>query len=474
MSDYNVPQNPSLVVINDGLSFLSDYGALVLALSQKDFQTSKNIIDNLDHVDMRDDYDRTALVYAILKECEKTLDYLLCKKTNPMLRDIEGFTALHRAAQMGNTRMIKKLIKYVQKNGYDLQHFLEIRSCRGFSALYSAAVLGHKEAVALLIQYGASIRIKSHDGYTILMTLAIKGHNHIIELLLSQKYKKNNETYAIDVNEKNARGWSALHFAAYHCQKEATSMLMKYGADVNCEDEEGLTPLMVTSTCSMALFLINQGAFINKTNENGESAFTRALKNHQEKLLNLLLHAHAYVLDDKIQSLCTRELPVGLHALYIQERDEQKVAFKLLTMKHFSEVLRAYEEAQEQDNVLLQSEIKEWIEGQKSLVVSACLKNDLFQLSGLLEKGVDALQCNYRGCNIIVYCALTGRHQVTNLLLTYVPQERCHTVMKNIVWFLGYRFPHITLQQEATKDTTFHQSVLSIDKEDMSDYKDKL
>ena len=188
MSDYNVPQNPSLVVINDGLSSLSDYGALVLALSQKDFQTSREIIDNLDHVDMRDDYDRTALVYAILKECQKTIDYLLCKKTNPMLRDIEGFTALHRAAQMGNTCMIKKLIKYVQKNGYDLQHFLEIRSCRGFSALYSAAVLGHKEAVALLIQYGASIRIKSHDGYTILMTLAIKGHNHIIELLLSQKY----------------------------------------------------------------------------------------------------------------------------------------------------------------------------------------------------------------------------------------------------------------------------------------------
>jgi serine/threonine-protein phosphatase 6 regulatory ankyrin repeat subunit B len=267
-------------------------------------------------------------------------------------------------------------------------------------------------------------------------------------------------------------GWTALHLASYHRQKEVADTLIRYGADVNIEDEDGLTPLMVTSKCDMAVFLISKGAFINKTTDIGESAFTRALKNHQEKLLGLLLHAHAYVLDEKIQSLCTRELPVSLHALYVQERDEQRVAFKLLTMKKFSEILDAYTSAKDQDNKPLMQEILIWIEGQKNQMVHAALNNDVYMLSELLQKGIDPMHCFTMGLNIVLYCALTGRGQVTELLLTHVPKHVCSQTMQWILGVLGYTFTSVT-SNVSSEAEGFQQSLLSIDEDDISDIKDE-
>jgi 26S proteasome non-ATPase regulatory subunit 10 len=190
MPDYTTPDNQSLVVISPLSHSVDDHGPYLQALTEYNHRLAKDIVDSFSHSDVRDSHDRTPLMYAVLKESLKAIDYLLSLRVNLLLRDIEGFTVLHRAAQVGNVTIIKKLLRYAEKHDFNLPQLIDLKSCRGFTALYSAAVLGHLSVVKYLMDQGASIHVKNHDGYTILMTLAIKGHKSIIELLLSQQYKR--------------------------------------------------------------------------------------------------------------------------------------------------------------------------------------------------------------------------------------------------------------------------------------------
>jgi len=47
----------------------------------------------------------------------------------------------------------------------------------------------------------------------------------------------------VDVNAKNRRRWTPLHFAARTNSAAAVKLLIDAGADVNAEDDEGITPL---------------------------------------------------------------------------------------------------------------------------------------------------------------------------------------------------------------------------------------
>lgn len=47
----------------------------------------------------------------------------------------------------------------------------------------------------------------------------------------------------VDVNEKDAKGATALHYAAYHLNKDMIIALIDAGAKINTQDNEGKTPL---------------------------------------------------------------------------------------------------------------------------------------------------------------------------------------------------------------------------------------
>ncbi len=47
----------------------------------------------------------------------------------------------------------------------------------------------------------------------------------------------------VDPNETDARGRTALHYAAYTNDEAVAELLIKSGADVNARDNEGHTPL---------------------------------------------------------------------------------------------------------------------------------------------------------------------------------------------------------------------------------------
>jgi ankyrin repeat protein len=82
-----------------------------------------------------------------------------------------------------------------------------------------------------------------------------------------------------DVNARDAEGRTALYelacVAGYNL--EGAKLLLRYGADVNLAtaDDLGQTPLMAAAYCrrvGLADLLIQCGADVNKTNQNGETA----------------------------------------------------------------------------------------------------------------------------------------------------------------------------------------------------------
>jgi len=65
-----------------------------------------------------------------------------------------------------------------------------------------------------------------------------KGHTDIVELLLNNK---------AEVNAKNDRGMTALHWAAHDGNKDVAKLLVDNKADVNATNNIGETPLHIAA-----------------------------------------------------------------------------------------------------------------------------------------------------------------------------------------------------------------------------------
>lgn len=94
-----------------------------------------------------------------------------------------------------------------------------------------------------------------------------------------------------DVNSKNDRGFTPLHFAASHDSDKLVKLLIESGADINSKDIDGDTPLhcaAVSNSVSSAIVLINNGADINIVNGLGETPLDLANEYSNEQMTLLL------------------------------------------------------------------------------------------------------------------------------------------------------------------------------------------
>ncbi len=87
---------------------------------------------------------------------------------------------------------------------------------------------------------------------------------------------------------------TALSFATSHPYSELMEFLIKNGADINLQDEDGNTALMYAMQANRltnAQFLIHNGAKVNLQNKDGKMAFDFVCENSSLKLMELLINA---------------------------------------------------------------------------------------------------------------------------------------------------------------------------------------
>ena len=170
--------------------------------------------------------------------------HLLPRDVNDAAND-EGMTALHFAAQNGDTEVVQFLLEH----GADIkaQDFVHSRS-----AIHFAAEKGNLECVKFLAEHGADLLDKDSVGATALHYAAGKNKLDVIKYLVSKK---------VDYTAKDARGWTAMHYAACGGSFDVVKYLIAKGLNINELNKSGRTPLFFArGNRELRKFMIENGA----------------------------------------------------------------------------------------------------------------------------------------------------------------------------------------------------------------------
>ncbi|KIW24280.1 uncharacterized protein PV07_10007 [Cladophialophora immunda] len=194
-------------------------------------------IDKGAKVDEEDDAsERPLLEAAQAGHCEAVR---LLLEHEADIEDVNEFdqTALFAAAVAGRTEVVKVLL---EKGADPLK-----RNSLGATPFGMACRHGDAESALLLgkamVEKGETEHLnwQNASGKTPLMRAASRGISNVIDFILDHV---DAQAALTTVSKK---GWSPLHYAALRARPEATTTLLKRGADSQCKDVQGKTPLQV-------------------------------------------------------------------------------------------------------------------------------------------------------------------------------------------------------------------------------------
>ena len=220
-----------------------------------------------DIINVVDEYDNSALYWAITNENRKAAQYIIDKganvntATNQFGFGFEGDTPLIAASGGGYLSIVNALIKNgakvnatrkdgahaafmaAQKGHLEILQLLVdkdpsvayLKGFEGRSALYAAALAGHLNIIKYLTSLKDTDMNSEHDNGEVPIVAAIKGHLDILKYLIS--FPQTN----LDVQDIN--GYTPLIHAVRENRTEVVQFLLEKGADASIKDNFGRNAL---------------------------------------------------------------------------------------------------------------------------------------------------------------------------------------------------------------------------------------
>ncbi|KAM3439393.1 hypothetical protein MY4824_002668 [Beauveria thailandica] len=142
------------------------------------------------------------------------------------VKDSHEMTPLLLSARCGHVEATERLLA--------LEANVEAQNDKKETALLLAAKHGHASVVKVLVEYGANQAAVDDEGWTALDWAIIRHHINAVRVLLG-----GNTSLHSDQALRN----KAIHLAAEAGSAELVAILADEGADVDCKNEEGSTPL---------------------------------------------------------------------------------------------------------------------------------------------------------------------------------------------------------------------------------------
>lgn len=158
----------------------------------------------------------------------------------------------------------------------------------GKTPLMAYASAGDEAQVQALIDQGGDIRAVDDDGDGVLSYAMFSGNARVLGMLL----KAGADPDAASSSAIGGSGQTVLHVLAQRGWDEGVELLLRHGADVNAETDDGITPLMIAAGAGSdpcVKSLVDAGADVNAVDSDGDSVLYYAASNGQKSTVSKLL-----------------------------------------------------------------------------------------------------------------------------------------------------------------------------------------
>lgn len=196
--------------------------------------------------------------------------------------DAKSRTPLDWTAYLGNASISELLIAAgANVNSKDLE---------GFSPLHKAIINGHMELAEALLAAGADVNAQSLNGTTpVQLAIYISNIDHAARLV---------QNHGADINCHDKYGRTPLHWAAFHGDMELMVLLLKLGAKINCADNDGYHPIhkaVWKGKVDCMKFILDHGGSVSCRSARGYTPLHTAVINNEMECTSILLEHGADV-----------------------------------------------------------------------------------------------------------------------------------------------------------------------------------
>jgi len=242
-------------------------------IHNKSAQMVQMIIEGFD-VDFHELGKTPPLIFAIKYNKKEIIETLLLYGANVNIQDRDGNTPLHFALKFEYYELMTTLLHY----GGDVT----IANSEGLSAFESAS----KNEKSIISAVVSLVDTKAHN---IFETARLGDLNRLVHSIQKQK----------QLFQTNGEGQSLLHLAVLSNNIKAVLYLLNKGLNIDAEDNDSLTPLIVAMSHSrylnVAILLLDRHATLEHVSNKGHSALSVAIRNNNPEGATMLIKRGANI-----------------------------------------------------------------------------------------------------------------------------------------------------------------------------------
>ncbi|EAY14364.1 hypothetical protein TVAG_255560 [Trichomonas vaginalis G3] len=242
--------------------------SLMLAIENVDIITCTLLLKHNADVNITDDDNRNALIYAIKKNSFEIMTLLLEYDINKKFCMIE-------ATKYSNLDMIKVLYEH----GCDINEFID-NNCPLFIAISNSSY----EIIDYFLAKGVDLSFVDVEGQNCLhLCIYHRLESYCFENFVMKGADINCVTYPIKL--------AVIHQAINYRNDEILEILLRHKADIEITDSNGRTPLILASKYGFyeeVKLLLEHGADVHKTDVYNYNALWYSRTNRDTAIINLL------------------------------------------------------------------------------------------------------------------------------------------------------------------------------------------
>jgi len=175
---------------------------------------------------------------------------------------------------------------------------VHVRNKHGQMPLHAGSYHGRADIVALLLKFGADVDAQDNDSMT---PLHLVSQSRLFDSRDDPRGTKTAQLlleHGASVHVRNKHGQMPLHAGSYHGRADIVALLLKFGAEVDAQDNDTMTPLLVVSQncwgnndqiAETAQVLLDHGASVHVRNKNGQMPLHAASRLGCSRIVALLL-----------------------------------------------------------------------------------------------------------------------------------------------------------------------------------------